>query len=78
MVGGMLAAPAEQYPAVFGNIQFFKDYPYALPTFVTGLIGLSAAIISAIFVKEVCPVRNWKIQPLILTLDFDHRAKSQQ
>jgi len=70
----MLAAPAEQYPAVFGKIQFFKDYPYALPTFVTGLIGLSAAIISALFVKEVCLVFNLKIQPLTLILDFDNRA----
>lgn len=53
-LGGALSRPADQYPSVFGNIQFFKDYPYALPTFVTGSIGATACIVSAFFIKEVC------------------------
>lgn len=52
LIGGGLSKPAEQYPSVFGRIQLFKDFPYALPTFTTGAIGASAAIISALFTKE--------------------------
>ncbi len=52
-VGGAFSNPAEQYPSVFGKIKFFVDYPYALPTFIVGAIGLSATIISALFVREV-------------------------
>lgn len=51
--GGLLSNPAEQYPSVFGHIEFFREYPYALPTFVTGAIGASAAVVSALFIKEV-------------------------
>lgn len=53
LIGGGLSEPATQYPSVFGRIQFLKDFPYALPTFIAGLIGLSTAIISAFFVTEV-------------------------
>lgn len=52
--GGLLSEPAKQYPSLFGNVQFFKDFPYALPTFAGGFIGLTAAVISAVFVTEVC------------------------
>ncbi|EED22793.1 conserved hypothetical protein [Talaromyces stipitatus ATCC 10500] len=51
-MGGALSRPADQYPSVFGRIQFFRDYPYALPTFTTGLIGATACVISALFIKE--------------------------
>ncbi|KAH8601068.1 MFS transporter [Bisporella sp. PMI_857] len=51
-IGGILSNPAKEYPRVFGNIQLFKDFPYALPTLVTGAIGASAAVISALFIKE--------------------------
>jgi hypothetical protein len=53
LLGGALSNPAKQYPSVFGNIQFFKDYPYALPTFVASAIGATVTIICALFVKEV-------------------------
>lgn len=54
LAGGALSNPADQYPSVFGRVQFFKDYPYALPSFTVGAIGLSAVVTSALFVKEVC------------------------
>lgn len=52
-LGGVLARPADKYPSVFGEVQFFKDYPYALATFTTGAVGGIACIVSALFVKEV-------------------------
>lgn len=51
--GGALSNPTEQYPRVFGKIGLFKEYPYALPSLVSGSIALSAALVSALFVEEV-------------------------
>jgi MFS family permease len=52
LLGGSLAAPAEQYPRLFGKFQFFKDYPYALPSFAIAFIGSTAVLASALFVEE--------------------------
>lgn len=52
--GGALAKPATVFPSIFGHVQFFHDFPYALPTIVTGGIGAIATISSGIFIKEVC------------------------
>lgn len=52
-LGGALADPATQYPGVFGNVRFFLDYPYATPTVIVGILGLSSAIVVALFLKEV-------------------------
>ncbi|KAJ1989949.1 hypothetical protein GGI25_004547 [Coemansia spiralis] len=30
-IGGIFADPAHQYPAIFGSIKFFLDFPYFLP-----------------------------------------------
>lgn len=51
--GGALSTPAKQYPGVFGGIWFFEEYPYALPNIIAGVVGLSAAVISSLFLKEV-------------------------
>lgn len=53
MQGGALSSPATQYPRVFGGIWFFEEYPYALPNIVASMFGFSAAVISAIYLKEV-------------------------
>ena len=53
LAGGILSNPVDQYPSVFGNIQFFRTFPYALPTVATGLISASAATLTLLFVKEV-------------------------
>jgi len=52
ILGGALAKPATVFPSIFGHIQFFHDYPYALPTIVTGSIGVIATVTSALFIKE--------------------------
>lgn len=51
--GGALSTPAKQYPSIFGGIWFFEEYPYALPNIIAGVVGLSAAVISSLFLKEV-------------------------
>jgi MFS family permease len=53
-IGGVLERPATKYASTFGRLQFFHDYPYALPGFATSIIALSAALSTTLFVKEVC------------------------
>ncbi|KAK3310718.1 major facilitator superfamily domain-containing protein [Chaetomium strumarium] len=52
LLGGALADPARLYPGVFGNVRFFLDYPYALPSIVVGAMGLSALVVTVLFVEE--------------------------
>ncbi|KAL5117091.1 hypothetical protein ACEQ8H_005050 [Pleosporales sp. CAS-2024a] len=52
LLGGALERPAVKYTSTFGRIQFFHDYPYALPNMVTSIIALSAALTTFCFVKE--------------------------
>jgi len=52
LCGGTLANPAEQFPNTIGKIQFFKDFPYALPTFTSGAICLVLTLVNAVFLKE--------------------------
>ncbi|PSN70748.1 MFS general substrate transporter [Corynespora cassiicola Philippines] len=57
-IGGALESPASKFGAAFGHIRFFHDYPYALPSFVTGAIGLTAGLVSAFFIKETLHVHK--------------------
>ncbi len=52
LLGGALADPARLYPALFGNVAFFVDYPYALPSLVVGVLGLSSVALTALYVEE--------------------------
>lgn len=52
VIGGLLANPAREYPKVFGHVHFFREYPYALSTFVCGSFGIIAAVCTTLFVKE--------------------------
>ncbi|KAL1877342.1 hypothetical protein VTK73DRAFT_8715 [Phialemonium thermophilum] len=52
LLGGALADPARLYPSLFGRIQFFIDYPYALPTFAVAAISLSAVVLTIVYVEE--------------------------
>lgn len=52
LIGGGLAEPAKQYPKVFGHWAIFKQFPYALPTVVNGVLAFAAALFCALFLKE--------------------------
>lgn len=58
LIGGALADPAHQYPKIFGDVQFFLDYPYALPSFAIGAIGLTSIFTSAFFIEETLKVKS--------------------
>ncbi|RMZ75093.1 hypothetical protein DV737_g5464, partial [Chaetothyriales sp. CBS 132003] len=61
VLGGALADPVKQYPGLFANNAFFAKYPYSLPTMVTSVIGLSAALVCALFVKETLQTKDGKL-----------------
>ncbi|KAJ7880646.1 MFS transporter [Mycena leptocephala] len=53
LIGGSLSEPTVNYPSVFEHMHLFKTYPYLLPTLITGCVAASAAVLCALFVKEV-------------------------
>ncbi|KAF1967397.1 MFS general substrate transporter [Bimuria novae-zelandiae CBS 107.79] len=58
LIGSSLERPADKFSSLFGHVQFFNDFPYALPGFVTAFVGLSAAILVTLFVKETLHVHH--------------------
>ncbi|KAF8731569.1 hypothetical protein AX14_004679 [Amanita brunnescens Koide BX004] len=51
-IGGSLSRPAEQFPQLFGSIEFLKKYPYFLPCAICSAILLIAWLVGSIFLKE--------------------------
>ncbi|KAF4510268.1 hypothetical protein G6O67_002169 [Ophiocordyceps sinensis] len=64
--GGFLAQPARKYPDLFGNVEFFKRFPYALPNLVATVFFLISAATAFLFLKESLPVkrdeRDWGLE----------------
>ena len=52
LLGGAFADPVRQYGGVFLRADLFKMYPYALPTMVAGVVGVTAVVTSVFFVEE--------------------------
>ncbi|TPX17196.1 uncharacterized protein E0L32_003314 [Thyridium curvatum] len=50
--GGFFAKPAEQYPSLFGNIEFLKKFPFALPNLVACVFFTLSVITAALFLEE--------------------------
>jgi hypothetical protein len=70
LIGGALADPAAQFPRFF-HYPFFKEYPYFLPCFVTGIVALMIALIAAFRLEEVhtlLPAKTF-LESLFLPLD---------
>ncbi|ORZ23796.1 major facilitator superfamily domain-containing protein [Lobosporangium transversale] len=52
VLGGYLADPAKNFPEIFGELQFFIEYPYFLPCFVAAIGSLIGFIIGYFFLEE--------------------------
>ncbi|KAJ6783233.1 hypothetical protein PWT90_01151 [Aphanocladium album] len=52
IIGGFLADPAEQYPGLFGDWAFFRQYPYAAPGFAISVIAATGVVTSIFFLEE--------------------------
>jgi hypothetical protein len=44
ILGGILSDPAGSYPNLFGNVNFFKAFPYATPNIVSAIFLFCAAV----------------------------------
>ncbi|CDO70881.1 hypothetical protein BN946_scf184804.g13 [Trametes cinnabarina] len=56
IIGGSLSRPAERFPSVFGNFEFFKTHPYFLPCAIPATFSAIACFVTLFFLKET--VRN--------------------
>jgi len=54
--GGFFARPADQYPNLFGSIEYFKKYPFALPNIVACFVFFLSFMTGLLFLKvSNCP-----------------------
>ena len=53
MIGGAFANAAQKYPSLFGY-DFLRQYPYFMPCFVTGSLGLLGFVLGWFSLEEVC------------------------
>jgi hypothetical protein len=53
IVAGLLANLAGQYPDTFGQISFFRRFPYAPPAIASALVVLTAWLLAFFTLKEV-------------------------
>ncbi|KAM5355515.1 hypothetical protein ACJ41O_002161 [Fusarium nematophilum] len=56
--GGFFAEPAKQFPGLFGNIEFFKRFPFALPNLVLTIFFLISATSATLFLHETLPSKR--------------------
>jgi hypothetical protein len=61
MIGGFLLKPAERYPAIFGQSDFFKKYPYFLPCAVPATYTIVAWLFTYFYLKEVSAISETRI-----------------
>ncbi|KAK3813641.1 MAG: major facilitator superfamily domain-containing protein [Linnemannia elongata] len=58
MVRGYLANPAQTFPEIFGDWEFFIEYPYFLPCFVASMGGVVGFLVGYFFLKETKGMRG--------------------
>ncbi|KAI0973943.1 major facilitator superfamily domain-containing protein [Xylaria arbuscula] len=52
ILGGLLSDPANSYPAVFGDVDFFKHFPYAPPNIVSAIFLGTALLLCWLMLEE--------------------------
>ncbi|KAK4447860.1 major facilitator superfamily domain-containing protein [Podospora aff. communis PSN243] len=66
ILGGILSDPARSYPSLFGDVEFFKQYPYAAPNLLSAFFLLSAMAAIWLFLEETLDSRlekhDWGIE----------------
>ncbi|KAI1465293.1 MFS general substrate transporter [Daldinia caldariorum] len=50
--GGLFAKPAEQWPGLFGDIAFFRKYPFAFPNLIGSIFFLISLTTGFLFLEE--------------------------
>ncbi|KAJ7284506.1 member of major facilitator superfamily multidrug-resistance, DHA1 sub-family [Mycena rebaudengoi] len=57
IIGGSLAHPVDQWPALFGNSTFLRTYPYFLPCAIPATYSILAWFVTFFFLKETATSR---------------------
>ncbi|KAF9141587.1 hypothetical protein BGX30_004504 [Mortierella sp. GBA39] len=57
-LGGYLANPAQTFPEIFGDWEFFIEYPYFLPCFVASMGGVVGFLVGFFFLRETKGMRG--------------------
>ncbi|KAF8731255.1 hypothetical protein AX14_004992 [Amanita brunnescens Koide BX004] len=70
IIGGTLSQPANQFPDIFGNTVFFKEYPYFLACAVPALFAAFSWLVVFFFLQDT--VKN----PAPITTFFWRRNKN--
>ncbi|KAI1824288.1 MFS general substrate transporter [Xylaria intraflava] len=52
ILGGILSDPAGSYPNLFGNVEFFKKFPYATPNLVSAVFLGTAMLLCWLMLEE--------------------------
>jgi MFS family permease len=52
IIGGSLASPAKNLPALFRNSTFFTSFPYLLPNLANGIVFTCGILVGFLFLKE--------------------------
>lgn len=55
ILGGILSDPAGSYPDLFGDVNFFKKFPYATPNIVSAVFLGTALLMCWLMLEEVSP-----------------------
>ncbi|KAK3937409.1 MFS general substrate transporter [Diplogelasinospora grovesii] len=57
ILGGILSDPAGSYPSVFGNVEFFKRFPYAAPNILSAMFLLLSFLSVWLCLEETLDTR---------------------
>ncbi|KAF7719892.1 Uncharacterized protein PECH_000957 [Penicillium ucsense] len=61
--GGALARPAEKHPGLFGGIDYFKRYPFALPNIASACFFLVGITTGFLFLEETLEAKRGSYDP---------------
>lgn len=77
-VGGMLAAPATQYPGLFGNIRIFVKFPYLLPCLVGSANTVFGLFSTMLRFKETLIKRNTNTEDVPLLRELPQQKSIKE
>lgn len=72
ILGGVLSAPAESYPGLFGKVDFFVKYPYATPNLVSAFFLFSATLAAWLCLEEVSDMNRLLFIPALISVLLTH------
>ncbi|KAF9137451.1 hypothetical protein BG015_002708 [Linnemannia schmuckeri] len=71
-LGGYLANPAQTFPEIFGDWEFFIEYPYFLPCFIASMGGVTGFTVGYFFLKETKGMRGGVLVETNKDVDDDY------